>query len=258
MPFLRNLENAFLKFFGDIKVFKFPLFIIYEPQGYRVKGDEIRQVINLVQPGDILIRGYINYLDGYFIPGKFSHAGLYAGKITDEHRKHLSNRGEPFFKTGDQMVIHSMAEGVFMEDIIEFCRCDYMVILRFPERIKLPMPCPSESSTCEMSITEKAIMDRLANGEEITFSEIYREVLPVALSQVGKEYDFQFNFKNFNDLSCTEFVYCCYQCLKQFHNITPQDRRVLFMKKFLLIPDQFVESTALQVVWKNRFLREKK
>jgi len=72
----RALMNGFLKVFGDIKVFKWPLFVIYDPSGYRVKGEDVREVITQAQPGDILIRGYNNYLDGYFIPGYFSHTGL--------------------------------------------------------------------------------------------------------------------------------------------------------------------------------------
>lgn len=35
---------------------------------------------------------------------------------------------------GAQMVIRAMAEGVFMEDILTFSRCDRLVVLRLPER----------------------------------------------------------------------------------------------------------------------------
>lgn len=63
-----SIRNGFLKFFGDIKVFKFPFFMLYDPGSYKVKGHEIRKVIDSLQPGDIMIRGYSNYLDGFFIP----------------------------------------------------------------------------------------------------------------------------------------------------------------------------------------------
>ena len=66
-----KVYNGFVKVFGDIKVFKFPLFAVYDPGGYKVKGEDIREVIQKLRPGDILIRGYENYLDGYFIPGFF-------------------------------------------------------------------------------------------------------------------------------------------------------------------------------------------
>jgi hypothetical protein len=64
MALLEKLYNGFIKFFGDIKVFKFPLFILYDPGSYKVKGEDMRQVIKIIQPGDILLRGYVNYLDG--------------------------------------------------------------------------------------------------------------------------------------------------------------------------------------------------
>ncbi len=76
MKLFDKIYNGFIKVFGDIKIFKFPMFILYDPGSYRVKGDDIREVLDLVRPGDILLRGYVNYLDGYIIPGFFSHAGL--------------------------------------------------------------------------------------------------------------------------------------------------------------------------------------
>ncbi|HEY4784512.1 MAG TPA: hypothetical protein VIH57_00620, partial [Bacteroidales bacterium] len=116
MKLFEKIYNGFLNFFGDIKVFKFPMFIVYDPGSYRVKGEDVRQVINLIKPGDILVRGYINYLDGYFIPGFFSHAGLYLGEVKESDRAYVKPGEDSEFHTGEQMVIHSMAEGVFMED----------------------------------------------------------------------------------------------------------------------------------------------
>lgn len=252
-----SLEKRFLKMFGDIKVFRYPLFMVYEPQGYRLKGNEIREVMDVVQPGDILVRGYISYLDGYFIPGFFSHAGLYVGEITEEHRKHISPKGEQLFKTGKQMVIHSMAEGVFMEDVINFCSCDAMAILRFPKTIKADLTYTPDWKACKLEENEIPIINRLAQGEEIDFAEIFNVVLANALKSVGKPYDFSFDFKNTNDLSCTEFVQCVYQCIKQYHQIEPEQIRVLIKKRLLLIPDKFVNSDKLKVVWKNKFAEER-
>ena len=76
--------------FGDIKVFKWPMFILYDPGSYRVKGEDMREVIQIIEPGDMLVRGYDNYLDGYFIPGYFSHAGLYVGEITENDKKRVN------------------------------------------------------------------------------------------------------------------------------------------------------------------------
>ena len=58
--------------------------------------------------------------------------GLYLGPVKSEDIEFVDPRGKKWFKAGDQIVIHSMAEGVFMEDVINFCFCDYMAVLRFP------------------------------------------------------------------------------------------------------------------------------
>jgi len=106
---LKTLWKGLLKVFSRIKVYKYPLWVIYDPSGYKMTDEDDKVVMATVRPGDVLLRGYVNFLDGYFIPGIFSHAGLYIG---------------------DGEVIHSMQDGVFQEGITRFMRCDYMAIVR--------------------------------------------------------------------------------------------------------------------------------
>lgn len=107
-----RLKKAFLTVFGDIKVFLGPLWIVYQPKSFLIKGAETRHISSLVELGDVVMRAYINYLDGYFIPkgtSKCSHSGLYVG---------------------DGKVVHSIAEGAQEIDLIDFCRTDRIVVLR--------------------------------------------------------------------------------------------------------------------------------
>jgi hypothetical protein len=67
----RGVIDKFLTFFGDIKIFSFPMFFIYDPDSYRVKGEDVHKLISTVRYGDILVRGFKNYLDGLFHPGLF-------------------------------------------------------------------------------------------------------------------------------------------------------------------------------------------
>jgi hypothetical protein len=92
-----SLKEAFLRFFGDLKLFDqqprlfvlphlvstlpFGGTLLYDPRSYRIKGRDMRQAMANLQPGDILVRGFDNYVDGKFIPGFFSHAGLYLGRV---------------------------------------------------------------------------------------------------------------------------------------------------------------------------------
>lgn len=90
---INEAKKKFLCILGDIKVFKYPLFVVYDPGSYLVKGANIRKAVELLQPGDIILRRYIHYLDGYFIPRKiFSY---------------------PEYMSGDGKVIHAISERCF-------------------------------------------------------------------------------------------------------------------------------------------------
>ncbi len=256
---LRAMMNAFLKFFGDVKVFRFPLFIVYDPGSYQVKGADTREAMGLVQPGDILIRGYKNYLDGYFIPGYFSHAGLYLGEVLPEHIDLVpSPEGKKLFRAGEQIVAHAMAEGVFMEDFISFCRCDYMLVLRFPESFSRRADAPaSHPALDKFTPDEIKIFEALLHGEQVSFAEAFQSIYKIALNQVGKSYDFQFNFSNYNDLSCTEYVYFCIKSLEPYHALSPARKRFLIFNKTVLTPDAFV-ATDLIMTWKSPSVDQRK
>jgi hypothetical protein len=259
MSIVRDILNGFLKVFGDIKVFRWPLFIIYDPGSYLVKGYDMRQVIKIARPGDILLRGYNNYLDGYFIPGYFSHAGLYVGNINPDDAVNVTtDEGKKLFRIGEQMVIHSMAEGVFMQDLLDFCRCDRMMIIRFPDEIS------AQKEILEKDVPfnafnpgEKDLFRKLLAGEKIPFTEALKVILPVALSQIGKKYDFSFDFKNYNNLSCTEFVYYCIKSLESFHGLKPMKKKFFLYNRTLLLPDDFLKVKFIPV-WQSSSINEKR
>ncbi len=105
-----KIKEKFLRILGDIKIQKWPPFMYYEPGDYyKASGAETRRAMTLLLPGDIICRGYRNYLDGLFIPGKYSHTGVY---------------------TGNGKITHAIAEGVSQIDTIDFLRCDRFVVIR--------------------------------------------------------------------------------------------------------------------------------
>ena len=109
----KRLKEKLLTVFGSIKVSKYPMWVSYSPTTYKAKGKQYREVVDLLKPGYVLGRGYDDYLDGYFIPGNYSHSGICA-------------------RMGDNIetVIHSMSCGVFEQDLIDFLRCDRFVIFK--------------------------------------------------------------------------------------------------------------------------------
>ncbi len=220
--FFSELWKKFLKIFGDIKVFPKPLFLLYHPKSYKISGEEMREVIEILQPGDILIRGYKHYLDGFFIPGEFSHAGLYLGNVPEKSDVRLPENSDKFYREGKQVVIHAMAQGVFMEDVLNFCRCDSMVILR-----RRP--------------DEEHWKIRRSN-----FRSIYFE----AMQHLGKEYDFQFDFASYNDMSCTKLVYRSLRNLMGPYDVRIKTRAIWKFKKRVLVPDDFI-TDKFNIVWSS-------
>jgi hypothetical protein len=104
-----KVQSQILSIFGDIKIFPWPAWILYQPETYLVKGIQKRHAMKILKSGDIVMRKYVRYLDGYFIQGAYSHSGIYIGS---------------------GKVIHAIAEGVQIIDILDFLECDAFCIVR--------------------------------------------------------------------------------------------------------------------------------
>lgn len=158
MSFLYKIKAKILTIFGNIKLFPHPMFIVHDARTFKIKGHHTREIMKKIRPGDVIARGFCNYLDGYFIPkgeSKCSHTGVYIG---------------------EGIVVHSVAEGVIQEDLIDFCRCDRIVILR-------------SSKKCAI-----------------------KEAIKIAKRTIGTPYDF--NFKCENEMFyCHEFTQHCFPTL---------------------------------------------
>ena len=109
--FFNKIWIKFITGFGNIKVFKFPLFVVYDPSTYAMDGYHVCKALQMMQPGDIVLRGYDNYLDGYFIddPHGYSHGAIYVG---------------------ENKIIHAVAQGVSEIHAVDFMKCDRICIIR--------------------------------------------------------------------------------------------------------------------------------
>ncbi len=101
----------FLKWFRHVKVYAWPMFFVWNPHTFSVKGHHYYEARKLIKPGDILLRSYIQYLDSYFVPGEYSHAAIYIG-------------GD------DEEIIHAMTPDVQTTTLANFMRTDKFVIVR--------------------------------------------------------------------------------------------------------------------------------
>lgn len=98
-----------MTWFGNIKIFKWPLFIVYDPTSFKVTGEQILEILEILEPGDVILRKFDSYADSKFIPGDYSHGAVYVG---------------------DNKIIHAVAEGVSEIDAVSFCMCDRICVLR--------------------------------------------------------------------------------------------------------------------------------
>ena len=108
------LKKKIITVLGDVKVYKTPCFVMYDPGSYLLKGKDFDQVSQVIRKYDVMLRRFDAYLDNGFIPGWWNHAGIYMGRAKD--------------KNGT--VIHAVAEGVLQETLFDFMRADHICILR--------------------------------------------------------------------------------------------------------------------------------
>jgi len=99
--FLYKKYSRIVTWIGDIMVATKPP---------KTTSKQILELMDIIQPGDVLCRKYTYYLDTYLIPGEYSHSGIVMDK--------------------NQMV-HSIAEGVGYIHPIDFVKdTDGFIILR--------------------------------------------------------------------------------------------------------------------------------
>ena len=127
---LFNLWKRFLTWFGDI---------YFATQPPLCKAKQIERMMEVIKTGDVICRGYTYYLDGYFIPGEYTHSGIV-----------INERG----------MVHSIAEGVGYIHPIDFVKdTDRFVIIR-----------PRYKNNNEQQAIERAIWHSDCNNTQYDFT----------------------------------------------------------------------------------------
>lgn len=105
---LASILKPIIDFIGGIRVYWIGL-VLYGDSHNKIKGPHMRAILNTVQPGDLILRRFDNYVSSWFIKGRFSHVGLFVG---------------------DDSVIHVGGDGIKKEDLLTFIRADDAAIIR--------------------------------------------------------------------------------------------------------------------------------
>ncbi|MET3105210.1 hypothetical protein AAKU67_000958 [Oxalobacteraceae bacterium GrIS 2.11] len=295
-------QSAFMSWFGTLRWYwnttpgpmaKVGLpsgYLVENPMNYRINAKDMRAILAVLQPGDILLRAYDGYMDGDFIrhsslcstngyrPGWFTHAALYAGQLNDEDKGHVPEKyrlNKRYFQEGPQMVLHSMAMGVHTEDILTWFRCDYLVVLRLKDQLKLQEKIdsshPSKKKNSASDFFCQRVSADLRNGMTISSAEAIQNARQSALEKVGEPYDFEcVQTDKYTRFSCAEYVYYCYRSIHDALGLSPQlhalyplgmlSRHFSIMGRSTITPDDFYQlarDNHLDIVWIDEISKKK-
>jgi len=180
-------------YLGDTRIVTRPPFIRLE---------QIEKLEPRLQPGDILLERRNWYLSNPWLPGFWPHAALYVGRIEQleqlgigTHPAVLKQQAGYLAKAEDgraNTVIEAVSEGVIFNSLTHSTHADYVAVLR----------------------------PRLARGQ-------IAAAIARAFEQVGKPYDFNFDFDDTSKLVCTQLVYVAYEGLLSFPLQRIMGRRTL-------------------------------
>jgi hypothetical protein len=256
-------QSAFMSWFGTLRSFWNALpgdmvklglpsgYLVENPQAYRIGGKHIKQILDRIQPGDILLRGYDGYVDGAMIrhasvcsakgfqAGWFTHAALYVGDLSAADRSQVPpefQQNPGFFQEGSHMLIHAMAKGVHSQDLLTFCRSDYLVVLRIK---------PGQA--------------------QVDVAAAIASARQSALGKIGKSYDYDASdTTRFNRFSCSELVYYCLHSihtelqlapsLHALYPLSPFNKTFAILKRNTITPDDFyalVQTGSMECVWED-------
>ena len=174
-----DIKKAVISWVSDIRIYPGGI-ILFGDSHYELKGNHMREILDVLKPGDLLLRRYAHYLGSVAIPGYWSHAAIYVGS---------------------DKVIHMLGDGIQIDDILVFMRCDDMLVLRH----KNP--------------------------------EVVKNAIECAYVQLGKgiEYDFDFDTDDSEKFYCTEFVDFCFDRVVDIRG--PFSVESILPDSFLLCPE---------------------
>ena len=102
-----KIPRWMIEFTGHTMLHNRPPWFVYRPDIHKVRGADVRRILDTVEPGDILLRRFDGYLNTIFTPGFWGHAGLFVG---------------------NNQIVHAVSQGTISEDILNFCRADAVCV----------------------------------------------------------------------------------------------------------------------------------
>ncbi|MBL4654673.1 MAG: Poxvirus G6 [Bacteroidia bacterium] len=172
--------NSISKFFGN------SVGLIESRKGKLFNNKEVAKSLrSILQPLDIILEKTPFRLTDKLIPGHFGHVAIWIGNKDDlisldmwEHELLKPYHQEITHENGEN-IIEALRSGVQLSSLEDFMNVDDIAILR-------------------------PVFD------ENTLFEDQQEALLLAIRQIGKDYDFNFDINTTEKIVCSELAYVCY------------------------------------------------
>jgi len=190
---LYGAQSTLAEWMGDTR-------IVDQPPA--IQSHQITEIGSELKPGDILLQRREWYVGNAFLPGFWSHAALYVGRIEDlrrlgivDHpavRAHLPAYLASTSDGSERTVLEALSEGVVFNSLAASLHADHVAVLR-------------------PNLSEGQIAQAILNAFEYH----------------GRPYDFEFDFATADKLVCTEVVYRAYQGMLDFDLVRIMGRNTL-------------------------------
>ena len=140
--------------------------------------DDKSQLLNLLQPGDIILTYAEGFMSNIFLPGIFKHGMIYTGRRenwdqSDWDKIHITDHQKSLIQVNDN-IIEAIAEGVVSGPLEEIL---------------------------DTGINRLAVFRPTLSNQEIM------GVMQTIHSYLGNQYDFSFDFNDAESQVCTEVIY---------------------------------------------------
>lgn len=194
------IQKEVSEWIGDTKVFRLDHNLISKQQ--------IKEIQQLLQPGDILIERREWYLSNLGLPGYWSHAALYVG--TKEER-------EAYFATPATKDWLKKNYPAFQAKNL-----DDLLLQRYPKAYQISLIKQPDSNFPRVieAISEGVSFTTLEHSADADSIAVLRpkldktikaEAIVRAFSYIGRPYDFNFDFITDEAFVCTEVIFKAYE-----------------------------------------------
>lgn len=185
LPVQRTIAN----FLGDTRLGK--------RHGYFISEEQISDISIILEPGDIIFQRRNWYMSNAGMPGFWTHAALYVGTF-DELDSYFWEESHAVFNTSFSDYLLTNHPEIYQQKAAPYGQYLVKTIEAKPEGVVM-LPIEVSASADYLAVISP-LLSRTDKMKAVFF----------AMMQVGKQYDYNFDFATDDAYVCSELVYKAY------------------------------------------------